>query len=78
MSNPLQRKRNAVGLTQAQIAKLVGVTERGYRAYEASETARRKTIPDALTAIRIARALDSTVEELWNAGEYPSDDAGTE
>ena len=70
MSNPLQRKRNAVGLTQAQIAKLVGVTERGYRAYEASETARRKHIPDALTAIRIADALGvQDLRELWKAGE---------
>ena len=66
MSNPLQRKRNSVGLTQAQIAKLVGVTERSYRCYEASATARRKHKPDILTAIRIADALGvQDLRELW-------------
>lgn len=68
MSNPLQLKRKHAGFTQAQLAKLAGITERSYRCYEASETARRKHNPDILTAIRIADALDVTdLRELWNA-----------
>ena len=66
MSNKLQLKRKSAGLTQAQLAKLVGVTERGYRCYEASETARRKHNPDILTAIKIADALGvKDLRELW-------------
>ena len=66
MSNPLQLKRKSAGFTQAQIAKLAGITERGYRCYEASETARRKHTPDVLNAIRIADALGvRDLRELW-------------
>lgn len=69
MSNALQLKRKSTGFTQAQLAKLAGVTERGYRKYEASPTAKTKSLPDLLTAIRIARALGTTVEQLW--GDKP-------
>ena len=66
MSNPLQMKRKNAGFTQAQLAKLAGVTERGYRCYEASSTAKRKSLPDILTAIKIADALGITdLRELW-------------
>ena len=66
MSNQLQLKRKSAGFTQAQLAKLAGVTERGYRCYEASEKAQRKHNPDVLTAIRIADALGvKDLRELW-------------
>lgn len=66
MSNALQLKRKSAGFTQAQLAKLVGVTERGYRCYEASPKAKRKSLPDILTAIRIADALKvRDLRELW-------------
>ena len=66
MSNALQLKRKSAGLTQAQLAKIIGITERGYRCYEASETAQRKHNPDILTAIRIADALGvRALRELW-------------
>ena len=67
MSNALQIKRLDVGLTQAQIAKKAGVSERGYRKYEASATAKTKSIPDVLTALKIADALGVVnLRELWN------------
>lgn len=67
MSNALQLKRLDVGLTQAQIAKKAGVSERGYRKYEASVTAKSKSIPDVLTAIKIADALGvENLRELWS------------
>lgn len=67
VSNALQIKRLDVGLTQAQIAKKVGVSERGYRKYETSATAKTKSIPDVLTALKIADALGvENLRELWN------------
>lgn len=66
MSNQLQLKRKSAGFTQAQLAKLAGVTERGYRSYEASENTNRRTKPDVITAIRIADALGvQDLRELW-------------
>lgn len=68
MSNELQLKRKNAGFTQSQLAKLAGITERGYRRYEASPKAKRKSFPDILTAIRIADALDVIdLRELWGS-----------
>ena len=70
MSNPLQRKRNAVGLTQAQIAKIVGIDERTYRRYEATAASE----PRARMAIRIANALGVVnLRELWDAKTSSAD-----
>lgn len=66
MSNQLQLKRKSAGFTQAQLAKLAGITERGYRSYEASGTAKSKHLPNVITAIRIADALGvQDPRELW-------------
>ena len=62
MKNPLRDKRLDAGLTQVQIAEKTGMTERGYRRYEAGNG--EKTIQ---TAIKIAKALNTTVEELWGS-----------
>lgn len=56
----LRKAREKRGLTQAQVAKLVGTTERAYQYYEAGERE-----PTAKTAILIARAVGSTVEKLF-------------
>lgn len=70
MSNPLQKKRKNAGFTQAELAKLVGITERRYRSYEASTKAKSRHLPDILTAIKIADALEvSDLRELWDG--YP-------
>ena len=61
----LKAAREASGKTQAQVAKEAGITERGYRAIEA-----KQKYHAARTAIRIAKALDSTVEALF--GEQQS------
>lgn len=58
----LKEKRNAVGMTQHQIAEKVGVTDIGYLNYEQG---RRE--PKISTAIKIADALGvSDLRELWN------------
>ena len=58
----LRAARERSGKTQAQVANEVGVSELSYQRYEYD-----KREPGIRTAIRIARALDSTVEELFGA-----------
>lgn len=58
----LRAAREKSGKTQAQVAKEIGVTERMYQRYEYD-----RNEPGVRTAIRIARAVDSSVEELFGA-----------
>ena len=48
-------------MTQEQLTATVGISLRAYKIYEAGER-----LPRADVAIRIARALDSSVEELFD------------
>ena len=56
----LRKLRKLKHLTQEQIAQYVGVSTMSYKRYEYGNR-----VPDARTAIRIAKALGTTVEELW-------------
>lgn len=56
----LRAARERSGKTQAQVAKEIGVSELSYQRYEYD-----KREPGVRTAIQIARALDSTVEQLF-------------
>lgn len=58
----LRATREQSGKTQAQVAKMADITERMYQYYEAG-----KKEPGVRTAIRIAKVLGSTVEELFEA-----------
>ena len=58
----LSQARAAAGLTQARLAEIAGVSVLCYQQYESG-----KRIPRADTAIRIARAVGSSVEELFGA-----------
>lgn len=60
LDSKLKKIREKMGFTQVQIAGKASITERGYQRYEAGER-----VPDAHTAQLIARALGSTVEELF-------------
>ena len=67
----LRAAREQSGKTQAQVAKEANIGERLYQDYEYN-----KRTPSVTTAIRIARALGRTVEELFGAatpaiGETP-------
>ena len=64
MKNKLKVVREASGKTQHQTAIDAGMTESMYQRYEYGQ---RK--PNVYTAIRIARALQSTVEELFSLSE---------
>lgn len=58
----LRAAREQSGKTQAQVANEVGVSELSYQRYEYD-----KREPGVRTAIRIAKALNSTVESLFGA-----------
>ena len=58
----LRAAREQSGKTQAQVAKEANVGERLYQDYEYD-----KREPGVRTAIRIARAVNSTVEDLVGA-----------
>lgn len=57
----LKRIRENTGYTQEDIAKLTGITLRSYIGIENS-----KHLPNVKTAIKIAKILHSTVEELFS------------
>lgn len=61
MNTQLKNTRIKLGLTQVEVAKKVKVVERTYQYIEANERT-----PSVITAMRIAKVLDSTVEELFN------------
>lgn len=58
--NPVRRRRRAQRLTQAELAAAVGVSRQTVIAVEQGDYA-----PSVYLALRIARALGATVEELF-------------
>lgn len=62
MNTRLKSAREQIGLTQVAVARKARISERQYIRIEQGERDPRATV-----AIRIARALDSTVEELFGA-----------
>lgn len=55
----IRRRRNVLGLTQAELARRVGIDERTMRRIEAGETQL-----SLLTAVELAKALDVSIDEL--------------
>lgn len=53
------------GLTQVQVAEKAKITERGYQYYKAGEQ-----VPNVYTAQRIAKALNTTVEDVFSLPVY--------
>lgn len=60
MDTKLKKTRKKLQLTQLEIAKIAKIKERSYQYIEANERT-----PNVKLAIRIAKALNSTVEELF-------------
>ncbi len=56
----LKDKRKELKLTQRQVAEMLGMPYQNYQKYE-----NEKVIPVATTACKIAKALNTTVEELY-------------
>lgn len=58
--NRLKEKRLALNKTQAEVAIAAGVMETSYQRYEYGTV-----LPNVVVAIRIAKVLNTTVEELF-------------
>jgi putative transcriptional regulator len=62
LRNAMRVERARRNLTQAGLAEMAGVTRRSINAIETG-----RMVPSVLLAIRIARALGVTVEDLFSA-----------
>ena len=60
MENGIKKRREELKLTQRQVAERAALREAQYQKYEYGET-----LPNVHTAIRLAEALDTTVESLY-------------
>lgn len=63
--NGLEQTRTALGKSKAAVARESGITRMAYFRFEKGQQ-----IPRVKIALRIAKALNSTVEELW--GDNPA------
>lgn len=64
MNKKLKDLRDYHGISQRELARRIGVGKTTI-----SEIERGDRLPNVLTAIRIARALKTTVEEIWGDGK---------
>lgn len=60
MINHLRQRRKELNLTQRQVADRIGIVWTSYQRYE-----RNSCLPIVNIALRIAKALETTVEELY-------------
>ena len=56
----IQNLRNSLGKTQKEIYQNVGISRKCYRQYEYGQR-----VPNAKVAVKIAHALETTVEDIW-------------
>ncbi len=59
--NNLKTERDKAQLTQKEVAIKVGISERQYQYYESGAR-----VPSAITAVKIAKSLNTTVETLYD------------
>ena len=64
LESNLSPLRRTAGLTQAQLAAAVGVTRKTINTVE-----RGHYVPSTVLALRLAAALDTTVEEIFSLPE---------
>ena len=64
LGNSIKERRTELGLTQAELAEACGVTRKTVNTVE-----NKVFSPSALLAIKLARALNVTVEELFRIEE---------
>ncbi len=62
MGLQLKQARETAQLTQKEVAQIIGISERQYQYYERGER-----VPNAVTAVKIAKALKTTVETLYHS-----------
>jgi putative transcriptional regulator len=61
LDNRLKERRAELGLTQAELAELVGVTRKTVNTIE-----NQVFVPSTILALKLARALEMPVEELFS------------
>ena len=61
LANRLKERRAELGLTQAELAEKVGVTRKTVNTVENGVF-----VPSTILALKLARALDMAVEELFS------------
>ena len=61
LDNKLKERRAELGLTQAELAELVGVTRKTVNTIE-----NRVFVPSTILALKLARALNMPVEALFS------------
>lgn len=62
--NKLKTQRKTAQLTQEAVAKRAGISYRAYQNYESGDR-----VPNVYAALKIADALNSTVEELFSTND---------
>ena len=67
MINNLKTVREALGLTQAEVARAAGVSIRAYRYYEMC-----KCEPAVSVGLRIAQIVDVNPYSLWGLSDKPT------
>ena len=61
LANRLKERRAELGLTQAELAELVGVTRKTVNTIE-----NQVFVPSTILALKLARVLNMSVEELFS------------
>ena len=69
MNNSIRNRRKELGLTQQQLCDQAGICSKGHL----SDIENLKKEPKVFAAKRIARALETTVEELFKSNEGGED-----
>ena len=64
LDNRLKERRTDLGLTQAELAERVGVTRKTVNTVENGVF-----VPSTILALKLAKALDRTVEDLFSVIE---------
>jgi len=64
LDNRLKERRTDLGLTQAELAERVGVTRKTVNTVENGVF-----VPSTILALKLAKALDRTVEDLFSVVE---------
>ncbi len=75
LESPLRRLRRQVGLTQAELARRIGVSDRAVRGWEKGEYPPMLTIPQLRALCReLGVAFDELPDDLGPQRSQPEDD----
>lgn len=73
----LKTQRRKMGLTQAQLGEMIGVSSQSISAYEKNTDEDSKKLPVLDTAMALADALDVSIEYLWGTTTTVETNKGT-